>query len=321
MPAPQRRVDASLIDQLLVEPHRFEFFQAVRLIEQAKPPLRLRYRNRLSLSFPPNQIENVSGDGEDVIRITPAFMGMLGSHGVLPLHYSDRINQHEKNSSDGGPRAFLDMLSHRALEMFYQAWAKHRPECMATPDGGDEFMTMLTALSGASASGEILDRETLAFYAMQIRSRAVSAPLLAGMYSDYFSVPIAIDQLVGEWQDLPLQDQAALGVANVDLGDGVMLGARIYGCDSRARLRIGPLDKERYEGFLPGRSAASHLAALLALQCGVGMTYEVHLIQRAADMQGVRLDAGRDATLGVNTCLVGETPEMDRGELMYLLHS
>lgn len=321
MPAPQRRVGASLIDQLLAEPQRFEFCQAVRLIEQAEPPLRLCYRNRLSLSFPPNQIENVSGDGEDLIRITPTFMGMLGSQGVLPLHYSDCINRHEKTSSDGGPRAFLDMLSHRALEMFYQAWAKHRPDCMATPAGGDEFMIMLTALSGASASGEILDRETLAFYAMQIRSRAVSAPLLAGMYSDYFSVPIAIDQLIGEWQELPLQDQAALGVANVDLGDGVLLGARIYGCDSRVRLRIGPLDKKRYVGFLPGGSAASHLAALLALQCGVGMTYEVHLIQRAADMQGVRLDVGGDVRLGVNACLVGEAPEMDRGELMYLLHS
>lgn len=321
MPAPQRRVDASVIDQLLAEPQRFEFFQAVRLIEQAQPALRLRYRNRLSLSFPPNQIENISGDSEDIIRMTPAFMGMLGSHGVLPLHYSDRINRHEKTSSDGGPRAFLDMLSHRALGMFYKAWAKHRPECMTSPGGGDEFLTMLTALSGADASGQVLDRETLAFYAMQIRSRAVSAPLMAGMYSDYFDVPFTIDQLIGEWRELPLEDQAALGVANVDLDAGVMLGARLYGCDSRVRLRIGPLHKERYESFLPGRSAASHLAALLALQCGVSMTYEVHLIQYAADVRGVHLDAGGDVRLGVNACLVGETPAEDRGELMYLLHS
>jgi type VI secretion system protein ImpH len=321
MPTPQRRVDAGLIDRLLAEPQRFDFFQAVRLIEQADPPLRLRYRNRLSLSFPPNQIENISGDGDDIVRITPAFMGMLGSHGVLPLHYSDRINRHEKTSSDGGPRAFLDMLSQRALGMFYQAWSKHRPECMVAPDGGDEFLAMLTALSGAGASGEVLDRETLAFYAMQIRSRAVSAPLMAGMYTDYFNVPFAVEQLIGEWQELPSRDQAALGVANVDLGAGVMLGARVYRCDARVRLRIGPLDKRRHENFLPGRGGAQHLAALLALHCGVGMTYEVHLIQRAADVHGVGLDDGSDARLGVNARLLTAPSDQDREELMYLLHT
>jgi type VI secretion system protein ImpH len=320
MPTSQRRADAGLIGQLLADPQRFEFFQAVRLIGQANPPLRLRYRNRLSLSFPPNQIENVSGDGDDIVRITPAFMGMLGSHGALPLHYSDRINRHEKTSSDGGPRAFLDMLSHRALGMFYQAWAKHRPECMVSTDGGDEFLAMLTALSGAGASSEVLDHETPACYAMQIRSRAVSAPLVAGMYAEYFNVPFLVDQLIGEWQQLPEPDQAALGVANVDLGAGVMLGARIYSCDARVRLRIGPMDRQRHESFLPGRSAATHLAALLALHCGAGMTYEVHLIQRAEELHGASLDAGGDVRLGVNVHLLTRPTKGNREELMYLLH-
>ena len=319
MPASKRHVDAGLIGQLLDDPQRFEFFQAVRLIELARPPRRLRYRNRLSLAFPPNQIENISDDGKDVIRLTPAFMGMLGSHGVLPLHYSDRINLHEKTSSDDGPRAFLDMLSHRALGMFYKAWAKHRPECMVSPEGRDEYLQMLTALSGAGGFGEVVDHETLAFYAMQIRCRAVSAPLMAGMYSEYFNVPFVVDQLIGVWKELPMADQAELGTANVDLGVGVMLGARVYGCDSRVRLRIGPLDKERYESFLPCRSATVYLTALLALHCGVGMTYEVRLIQRAVDMCGVALDG--DVQLGVNARMLSGPSCEDREELMYLLHT
>ena len=321
MPASKRHVDTGLIGQLLDDPQRFEFFQAVRLIEHAKPPRRLRYRNRLSLAFPPNQIENISDDGQDVIRLTPAFMGMLGSHGVLPLHYSDRINLHEKTSSDGGPRAFLDMLSHRALGMFYKAWAKYRPECMVSPEGRDDYLAMLKALSGASASSDVIDQETLGFYAMQIRCRAVSAPLMAGMYSEYFNVPFAVDQLIGVWQELPLADQAALGEANVDLDAGVMLGECVYGCASRVRLRIGPLDRERYESFLPSRAATAHLTALLALHCGVGLTYEVRLIQRAADMHGVSLDAGGDVQLGVNTRVLSGPSDEDREELMYLLHT
>jgi type VI secretion system protein ImpH len=321
MPASKRPVDTGLIGQLLDNPQRFEFFQAVRLIELATPPRRLRYRNRLSLAFPPNQIENISDDGEDIIRITPAFMGMLGSHGVLPLHYSDRINRHEKTSSDGGPRAFLDMLSHRALGMFYKAWAKHRPECMVSPEGHDEYLALLTALSGTRRTSEVVDHETLAFYAMQIRCRTVSAPLMAGMYAEYFDVPFAVDQLIGVWQELPVLDQAALGIANVHLAAGVMLGARVYGCDSRVRLRIGPLDRNRYESFLPGRAAATRLAALLALHCGVGMTYEVRLIQHAADLRGVSLDAGGDVRLGVNARMLSMPSNQNREELMYLLNT
>ncbi|GJI99159.1 hypothetical protein RugamoR57_58770 [Duganella caerulea] len=317
MPASQRRTDAGLIDVLLAEPHGFEFFQAVRLIEQARPPRRLRYRNRLSLAFPPNQIENISNDGHGLIRLTPAFMGLLGSHGALPLHYSERINRHERTSNDGGPRAFLDMLSHRSLCMFYQAWAKHRPECMTATDGGDGFLAMLLALSGTHADGTV-DRETLARYAMQLRSRSASAPLMAGMYSEYFNVRFVVEQLVGQWQALPAADQARLGVAHVDLGAGVMLGQRTYGCDARVRLRIGPLDRALYEDFLPGHSAARRLEAMLGLHCGVGMTYEVHLIQRAEDISALSLDGG--CRLGVNARLVDGPPDRDREELMYLLH-
>ena len=326
MSAPQRRVELGLIGELLAEPHRFEFFQAVRLIALARQQeggaglSDVRFRNRLSLGFPPSQIDNVGSDGKG-IRLTPAFMGLLGSQGSLPLHYSERINRHEKGNSDGGPRAFLDLFSHRPLGMFYEAWARHRPECMITSEGDDAFMRMLTSLSGAhsAADDDTVERETLAFYAMQIRGRAVSAPLMAGLYAEYFEVPFAVEQLVGEWQDLPAGDQARLGMANVDLGAGVLLGQRLYRCDARLRLRIGPLDREAYDRFLPGNSGAVRLAALLALQCGVDMCYEVHLIQRAQDVRGFSLDEANGARLGVDACLYSQPPGRDREDLMYLL--
>lgn len=312
MPTSQRRTNAGVISQLLASPQRFEFFQAVRLAAQWRPH-GLRFRNRLALSYAPNQIENLSVDG-DSVRITPAFIGLLGSQGVLPLHYSERIGRHEKDHHDGGPRAFLDVLSHRPVEMFYQAWARNRPDCAAPA-----YLDMLTALAGTPASDGGIDRETLARYAMHIRSRTVTAPQMAGMYSEYFGVPVRVEQLVGAWTALPAEDQAQLGRANVELDGGVMLGSRTYSCDARIRLRIGPLDKDRYESFLHGQSAAQQLHAMLKLHCGVGMTWEVHLVQRAQDMQGARLDAG--SRLGVNARLQSGPATRDHDELMYLLHS
>lgn len=311
MPTSQRHTGTGVIGELLAAPERFEFFQAVRLLERWHADS-VRFRNRLAMSFPPNQIENLGAD-EGGVRITPAFIGLLGSQGVLPSHYSERIARHEKEHNDGGPRAFLDLLSHRPVQLFYQAWARYRPDCMEA-----EFLDMLTALAGMHVSDEIIDRETLAFYAMQIRRRTVSAPQLAGMYSEYFGVPVVVEQLVGEWSELPIADQAQLGRANVGLDGGVLLGSRIYRCDTRARLRIGPLDKEHYECFLPGRTSARHLRAMLELQCGAGATWEVYLVQRAQDMLGVCLDA--TSRLGVNARLLDGLATRDCEELMYLLH-
>jgi type VI secretion system protein ImpH len=313
MPTSQRRTGAGVIGQLLATPQRYEFFQAVRLVEQWRPRS-ARFRNRLAMRFPPSDIENISADDDGGVWITPAFIGMLGGQGVLPSHYSERIARHEKEHNDGGPRAFLDLLSHRPVEMLYQAWTRRRPECME-----NEFLDMLNALAGGSADDDIIDRETLAFYAMQIRSRTVSAPLLAGMYTEYFGVPFKVEQLVGRWNELPASDQAQLGRANVRLDGGIMLGSRIYSCDARVRLHIGPLDKDRYERFLPGHPSAHHLQAMLELHCGIGMTWEVHLIQRAEDMCGVHLNA--TTRLGVNARLLSQPATDDYDELMYLLHT
>lgn len=114
MPSTQRRAQPGLIDRLMEQPCRFNFFQAVRVLDlwlrrDASEHGKtldgvLRFKNSVSLSFPPSQIEaiDVITSAVDVgtrdivaesldqhrlhrIRLTPAFMGFLGVNGVLPL--------------------------------------------------------------------------------------------------------------------------------------------------------------------------------------------------------------------------------------------
>lgn len=338
MPATQRQPGLGLIGQLLAEPHRFEFFQAARLVSLAmrqggcaeRAPLRLRFNNRLSLAFAPSDIGGAGqeypsyGGAEYGIRITPAFLGMLGSTGALPLHYSQRVASHERETGDGAARAFLDLLSHRTQGMFYQAWAKHRPECMAA-GGSDGFLGMLTALSGAHLGRlRMVARETLAFYAAQVRSRTASAATMSGIYSEYFGMPVQVQQLVGEWQSLPAQHQAQLGVANVSLDGGVLLGARLYGCDARVRVRITTSGRSAFERFLPGGDGAATLHALLQLHVGAAMCYEIRPVLSAADVRGFALatsELAGGARLGVNAYLQQGPCSQDRDDTMYLLHS
>ncbi len=348
MPATQRRPAPGVIDRLLAEPYRFEFFQAVHLLElwlrqNGVPPDApldyLRFRNRLSLAFPPSQIAALAAladapvDSAEAllaalreqrlvhIDITPAFIGFLGSNGTLPLHYTQRLATQELTHNDDGPRAFLDLFSHRSATLFYQAWTMHRPEHMRDADGNDGLLPILLALAGvqppARPDGTGIADETMAHYASQFRSRAVSASAVTGVLADYFGVPFELEQFVGHWQPLLERDLSRLGVANNRLGS-IVLGRRIFSRDKRVRLRIGPLSQADFERFLPRSSGAHALKAMLAQFCGVGMTVEVRLIVRRQDVRPFTLGTS-SARLGLGAFL-GTRPEIrDRDGAGYLL--
>lgn len=351
MPSPQWRTDASVIDQLLAEPHRFEFFQAVRLIEmwlrqhgvEQDLPLSdfIQFRNSLSLAFPPSEIaaltpvsDHAARDAASLllalraqqlehISIIPAFMGLLGGNGTLPHHYTERIAAQEQQDGNQGPRAFLDVLSHRALSLFYQAWSKHRPECMADAYGQDLFLQKLLSLAGVPPSiNAALEAETIACYAAQARRRAVSPAIMAGVLTEYFGVPFTLEQLIGHWQPVQQVHQARLGVGNCTLGQDTVLGERLYRADARVRLRIGPLAKDDFERFLPGCSGALSLRAMLGMHCGVGMAFEVHLILGRQDVTAARLALPGtlgSARLGVDAYMLETPTARDRDDAGYLL--
>ncbi|MES2118294.1 MAG: type VI secretion system baseplate subunit TssG [Pseudomonadota bacterium] len=348
-----------MIDQLLTHPHRFEFFQAVRLIElwlrqngveDGPIPMQyLRFENSLSLSFPPSQIAALAAVADVPvdsaaalqraalenrlrhIAITPAFIGLLSGNGGLPNHDVMRIANYEYTTKDTGPRAFLDMLSTRSVGLFYQAWARHRPQCMGDAAGNDQFLALLLALSGlrppanrtapASSDDAGLGDEVLAYHAAQFRSRCVPASVVAGVLTEYFGVPFALEQLVGRWEDLPSRYRVRLGGANRTLGAGVTLGRRIHRRDSHARLRVGPLKRDDFERFLPHSAGAAAINKVLAMFCGAGMTFEVELVLRAEDVRPLQLpkdDGARRARLGIDAFLFQGAPR-DRTTARYHL--
>jgi type VI secretion system protein ImpH len=96
------RADSPLIKSLFDKPYRFDFFQAVRLLERSDPrrqpvgrdghPSReaVRFRTPVSLEFPASQIGELSpGAAEPDSRppeMVVSFMGLTGPLGVLPHH-------------------------------------------------------------------------------------------------------------------------------------------------------------------------------------------------------------------------------------------
>jgi type VI secretion system protein ImpH len=357
MSASQRRFQLSVEERLLAEPYRFDFFQAVRVLELSLKAqgvqvdqavaTHVRFENSISLSFPPSEIESLRAESsadqhlDDELKavpnepkryyMTPSFIGFLGPNGTLPRHYTERISTHQLYNRDKGPRAFLDAYSNRAVALFYGAWKKYRLELEYESKEKKGFLPILMSLGGLGHSSlrdrlsneeiGILD-ESLAFYAGVLRHRPMSAVYLQAVLTDYFKVDIKVEQFVGKWYTLPKEHQSVLGVTNVVLGGSALSGQRVWQRDLRIGLHIGPLRKKQFEKFLPREYAARALEQMLKMIVGVTLEFEVKLILHADDVGSSDLSDHRNGgRLGWDTFLVTKKQTHDRGDVRYTMNA
>jgi type VI secretion system protein ImpH len=152
---------APLREVLCREGYRFQFFQAVRLLQLLWPERRpvgrfaapaeevVRFRAHLSLSFPASDIQPAAHDpdaGPWVIvppgrdedegrsepgQLTAAFGTLTGIAGALPGHYTTHLLERAYGRGgkrpDSAMRDFLDLFNHGMLSLLYRAWEKTRP--------------------------------------------------------------------------------------------------------------------------------------------------------------------------------------------------
>ncbi len=327
-----------MITELLAEPWRYEFFQAIRLLSRwlrrygVAPETAIRFENNLSLAFPASdidalQLEQGQGPGGANamrLRVRTAVMGLLGLNGALPLHYTERIAAWEHATRDEGPRAFYDAFSSRQVALFYRAWRKYRVRGGADEHNRDRFLAQLVALAGAGWQAPGQDQpggglafENLACFAAQLRSRAVPAHLIAGVLSDYLQVPVTVEQFAGKWDPLGMGDRSRLGENNCDVGLGATLGERLLRPQLGIRIKVGPVSSRMFERFLPGASGARALAALLD-RFAIEVPYrELQVILRGEEVDGASLDG--TARLGLDGFLCTPPDRRDRDDVCYLL--
>ena len=312
----------SLIQQLMDEPHQFEFFQAVRLLEKwlddsGMPLERMQFRNSHGLQFPPSQIESLEVE-EGRVAITPAFFGLLGNHGVLPGHYGERIARRAQLDEAEAAYAWLDIFSSRLTALFFEAWRKHRLELPRPGGGRDGLMPLMLALSGSQVHA--VPDEVAAYYAAQFAHRPTSSVQMRQVLHDYLQVPVKVLPCAGRWHPLDEGHQLQLGFSNRSLGQGALLGARMWRRDLTVEIQLGPLNKAQYDDFLTGRPGALALANMLAMFDTPTLRYEVQLVLAAAEVGGVTLTAsGPSARLGIDSYLLTAPETRDRNDMRYVI--
>lgn len=326
-----------LIAEIRSQGFRFRFTQAVRLLARSSRSRRLpagvRFRTPVSLAFPASEIVDVTSrqaesDGEEGLEITVGFMGLTGPSGALPACYTELLIERQQHHRDTSAHAFLDLFSHRAIALFYEAWRKYRFYIGYEAGDTEGFTHHLLDLVGVGcpallrrlgAPGAGLPLSFFAHFSGLLAQRPLSAASLAALIRGFFGVEAEIEQFVDQWQELADTECGRLGTQCCRLGEDAFCGQRVWDCRNRIRLRLGPLDRTRFEDFTPGSPGASALRELVAFCVGQGLACDVVLVLRKEAIPAPVLGESQSPRLGYDCWPRTRPPDADSDDMRFAL--
>ena len=320
MATTSRRRNTGVAHRLFEDPTRFEFFQAVRLLRgmrARRDPAPsgagdeldevARFRAHLSLDFPASEIYSLQQAApERSAAVTPppkmtvTFMGLTGPSGVLPRHYTEMLISRRIRQKDVTAQDFFNLFNHRLVSLFYRAWEKYRFHVRYERGDQGTVTQYLLSLVGLGTGGlqSRLQRdgvgvrdETLAYYSGLLSKRPRCAAGLQAILTDYFGAAVEVMPLWGRWLRLAQTDRTRLGARDAGgvLGEGAVLGERVWDRQSKVRIRFGPLCWSRFVALLPGGAESGAVNQLVRFFLGPSLDYELQLVLQAAEVPAFRL--------------------------------
>jgi type VI secretion system protein ImpH len=314
-------------EDMQAQPWTYDFFQAMRLIENSAPDLPrvgrsqrlgddpVRLGQQLECTFAPSSLASFTSTAADTPpRLEQLFFGLGGPNGPLPLHITEYLRDRQRNHGDRASKRFLDVFHHRLLSLFYRAWAEARPTVSHDRPDDDYSAARLGALSGRGMPS-LLNQAVIPDVAKLHFTGHLSAQTrypdgLKAILSDYFGLPVAIEEYIGQWLELP--DRSRLGVNAHQLGIDLCLGRHVWDRQHAFRIRLGPLTLDEYMGMLPDGVPFEHLTAWVAEYLGYELDWDLNLVLQQCEIPQWRLDG--KFRLGFNTWL--GTPETDADDLI-----
>jgi type VI secretion system protein ImpH len=322
----------SPLPQLQEKPYEWGFFQALRRIECANPerprigeslrPLDdpVRLAQEPSLLFAPATLAACRpGANGRPPRLSVNFFGMFGPNGPLPLHLTEYARERLQYAKDTTLVRFLDVFHHRMLSLFYRAWADPQPTVNFDRPDADRFAVYLGAMFGLGMPS-LRQRDAAPdlaklHFAGHLAGHTHHAEGLRSILLAFFRLPIEIDQFVGHWLEVPRRSRCRLGESPQTgaLGSTAFLGARVWDCQSKFRITIGPMGLADYQRLLPGGDSLRRLIAWVRDYVGDELEWDANLVLKQAEVPPLQL--GKIGQLGWTTWITSRPLTRDADDL------
>lgn len=325
---PEPSPDEPLLDQAA---HRYDFFQAIRLLERKFPKAarigtrgpagreRIRLKPSPELSFPTAELHDVrwqeTGKYTDPrVEVETNFLGLVGSGTPLPLTYAQEILWEEDEQPQ--MRAFLDMFHHRLLSLLYRSWLLYRHEYLYEAGGTDRLTRALLDLVGISPTDSeaflgIEPSRVLRYMGMFLMPDRPTGALEVFL-SEELGTTVRVIPLTPRWINMPGDqvfrmdpNQRKKGFLGVD----IVIGTRMIDRTGHITLEIGPVSYAEMDKLRPGQSTHRRLLALVRLFVRQPLDLELRVLVPANEIPKMSLGGPHSPRLGQTTHM--GTPHSD----------
>jgi len=321
-----------LLQALADRPYRFDFFQALRRLEALfadKPRIGkatrpqdepIRFGQEPTLAFAPSTLASLKPRGEGLPpRLEVFFFGLFGPNGALPLHLTDYARSRIRNHDDETFARFVDVFHHRLLSLFYRAWATAQPTVSFDRPKEDRFGEYIGATVGigmpAMRQRDAAPDLVKLYYAGLFANQTHHADGLQALIADYFQMPVEVQQFVPHWLELAPDSMTKLGDSPTTgaLGLTAIIGSRVWDCQHKFRIVIGPVTYADYRRLLPGGDSLKRLVALVRNYQDDSLGWDLKLILKKEEVPPLQL--GQAGELGWTTWSVSGALEHDADDL------
>ena len=321
-----------LLADLAAHPTAYGFYQAMRRLEaryRDRPRLgrsvrpsqdALRLAQEPSAIFAPSTLAAFEPESEGrPPRLLVHFFGLFGPDGPLPLHLTDYARDRRRNARDPTFQRFADIFHHRALSLFYRAWADVRPTIAFDRPEQDRFAVYVAALIGLGMDS-LRDRDamphlTKLHFAGHFANQTRHPEGLSAILSAFFTMPVRIECFIGAWLTLPVADRTRLGAdpQTGGIGRNLLVGGRVWSRQHKFRIIFGPLGLDDYLRLLPGGLSFHRLIPIVRNYVGDTLMWDVNIVLRQEDVPPTVL--GRQGRLGWTSWLMPRRKQADAADL------
>jgi type VI secretion system protein ImpH len=323
MAGPHRGLSPDMMSELkldlLKEGHSFSFFQVIRLLHllcrqdsdsDFSNPYEsdsIRIRPKLSLAFPAadvDRIEETSDEEKARFRITANFLGLYGTSSPLPTFYTEELMD-EAAMDESVTREFIDIINHRLFQLLYGCLCKYL-QCLQVVEADSlqhaERLFCLLGIGDNIFRSEISNPFGLIRYVGLFTLMPRSALGLETLLTDALDgMTVNVIPCMERKAKIPDDQKLVIGSTVHTLGVNCFLGEEIVDRMGKFKIRIGPLDRIRFQSFYPESDNYTIATFLTDMYILEPLVYDLEIILAEGEAEKVCLGDPDRSRLGLST--------------------
>lgn len=315
-----------LEEDILEHGSAYSFRQLVRLLRGRLAPAAngdgrttpaLRVRPELSLELPRFEVAAVERR-DHRYEIVTTFLGLYGVSSPLPSFYTEELIEAAQEDRTTA-QTLLDVIHQHLFELYIAARDKHRALDAVVERGDSRFQDALRSLVGLrddEVRRTLPEPDRMLRYIPLLGPRQRSAEGLRTLLADALGdTAVSVDQCVERRVRIPVASRVLLGQQSHMLGENTVIGFHVSDRLGRFRIRIGPMDEDRFHALVNRSNHWQWLVGLIRFYLNTPAQCELELLLE--DGAGGTTILGDPALnqLGTTTWLFSGRPDGIRANL------